>query len=136
VLPDRDRAAALARKLAAGGFSPRTITTRPAFRVVSEPLPRNAADGLSATLTARGFRCSVQPLTSDTAQVLFGTFTTQKEADALAQRVEATGYDAWVRGSTVFVLEMGQNTQSTIDTMTGVVRSDAPDATITITPTP
>ena len=135
---DRDRASAIAKQLTAGGFSP-TITTQsgPVFRVVSEPLPRSVAEDLGATLTGRGFRSQLEPLAGGTAQLLFGTFIAQKDADVLAQRITAQGYDVWVvRGGPAFTLQLGPYPQSSVETITGILKSSAPDATVAVDPVP
>jgi hypothetical protein len=136
VLSDRDRALALANQLLAGGFSQAKVSMQPGFRVMSEPLPRSVAEGLIATLAKRGFQSHLEPLAGDAVQLVFGTFTTQKEADALAQRIGAAGYDAWVHEGTVYTLEFGLFPQSSVNTITGIVKSGAPDATVTVVPAP
>jgi hypothetical protein len=136
VLSDRDRASAIAKQLLAGGFSQAKITSQTGFRVVSEPLPRSVAEGLSATLAGRGFHSQVEPLSGDTVQLLFGTFTSQREAETLAQRIGAAGYDAWVHEGVVFLLQFGLYPQSAVNTISGMIKSGAPDATVTADPVP
>jgi len=133
---DRDRAAAIIKQLVAGGFSQTKMTTQPGFRVVSEPLPRSVAEGVMATLAERGFHSQVEPLAGDTVQLVFGAFTTQKEAETLSQRIAAAGYDAWVHEGTVYALQVGPYPQSSLNTITGIVKSSAPDATVTVVPAP
>ncbi len=135
-ISDRDRASAIARQLVAGGFSQTRVTTQPGFRVVSEPLPRSAAESLGTTLAGRGVHSQVEPLTGDTVQLLFGSFTLQKDAETLSRRIGAAGYDAWVREATVYTLQLGPYPQSSLNTITGIVKSGAPDATLTTTPAP
>jgi cell division protein FtsN len=131
---DRDRAAALAKQLVAGGFSQTNVTSRKGFRVVSEPLPRSVADGLVATLAGRGFHSQVEPLAGDTAQLVFGSFSSQKEAEALSQRITTAGYDAWVREVAVYTLQLGPYPQSSVNTITGIIKSGAPEATVAADP--
>jgi cell division septation protein DedD len=133
---DGDHAAALARQLAAGGFSQTKVNTQTGYRVVSEPLPRSVADGLIATLTGRGFRSQAEPLAGDTVQLVFGTFSSQKEAEALSQRISAAGYDAWVREGAIYTLQLGPYPQSSMNTITGIIKSGAPGAAITAVPVP
>ncbi len=135
-ITDRDRASAIAKQLLAGGFAQTKLTTETAFRVVSEPLPRNVAEGLAATLAGRGFSSQVEPLTRDTVQLLFASFPSQKDAEALSRRIAAAGYDAWVREGTVYTLQLGPYHQSSVTTITGIVRSGAPDARVTADPVP
>ena len=135
---NRDRASAIAKQLAAGGFSP-TISTQtgPVFRVVSEPLPRSVAEDLGATLAGRGFRSQLEPLAGGTAQLLFGTSISQKDAEGLSQRITAQGYDVWVvRGGPAYTLQLGPYPQSSVETITGILKSGAPDATVTVDPAP
>ena len=133
---DRDRAAAIEKQLVAGGFSQTKVTTQPGFRVVSEPLPRSVAEGLIATLAGRGFHSQLEPLAGDTVQLVFGTFSAQKEAETLAQRIAAAGYDAWVREGAVYTLQLGPYPQSSVNTITGIIKSGAPGATVTADPVP
>ena len=105
--------------------------------MVSEPLPRSVAEDLGATLTGRGFRSQLEPLAGGTAQLLFGTFIAQKDADALAQHITAQGYDVWVvRGGPAFTLQLGPYPQSSVETITGILKSSAPDATVAVDPVP
>jgi cell division protein FtsN len=135
-ISDRDRAAAITKQLVAGGFSQTKVTTQPGFRVVSEPLPRSGAEGLIATLAGRGFHSQLEPLAGDTAQLVFGTFSSHKEAETLSQRIAAAGYDAWVREGAVYTLQLGPYPQSSVKTITGIIKSGAPGATVTADPVP
>jgi cell division septation protein DedD len=130
-MSDADRASAIARQLAAGGFASATVARGTAFRVVSEPLPRSAADRVVALLGGRGVHSKVEPVNGDTVQILFGSFATQKEAEDLSQRISAQGYDAWVREATVYTVQVGPYPQSAVPTITGIVKSGAPDAAVT-----
>jgi hypothetical protein len=133
-ISDRDRAAAIAKELSVGGFSQTKVTMQAGFRVVSELLPRSVADGLVATLAGRGIHSQVEPLGGDTVQLLFGIFTTRKEAETLAQRIGAAGCDAWVRGGAVYTLQLGPYPQSSVETISRIAKSGAPDATVTADP--
>lgn len=138
---DRDRAAAVA-KLLAGGLPQTTpateikVNTQSGFRVVSEPLPRSVAEGLVAPLANRGIHTYVEPLGGDTVQLVFGCFTSQRDAEALAQRISAQGYDAWVREGPVYTLQLGPYPQTAVTTITGIVKSSAPEATVITNPAP
>src|SRR5262249_20765051 len=59
---DRNRAGTIANQLTVGGFAQVQVSAQAGYRVLSEPLPRKAAESLIATLTARGFRADVEPL--------------------------------------------------------------------------
>jgi hypothetical protein len=133
---DRDRASAIAKQLVAGGFAQTRVTAQTAFRVVSEPLPRGAAENLAATLAGRGFRNQIEPLTRDTVQLLFGTFASQKDAEALSRRIAGAGYDAWVREGTSYTVLIGPYPQSSVNAITGIVHSGAPDERVTAEPVP
>ena len=133
---DRDRASALAKNVVVGGFSETKVTTQRGYRVVSKPLPRSAAEGLIGTLAGRGFRSQIEPLTGDTVQLVFGTFTTQKEADTLAQRIGAAGFDASVREGVVYAIWIGLYPPSSVNTIMGIIKSGAPDAMVTVVPVP
>ena len=136
---DSNRAAAIARRLQSSqaiGSSEVKVNTQAGFRVVSEPLPRSVAEGLVAGLAGRGFTSQVERLTGDTVQLVFGNFASQTDAEALSQRIAAAGYDAWVRQGTVYTLQLGPYPQSTLKTVTDIIKSDAPDATITTAPVP
>jgi cell division protein FtsN len=103
---------------------------------VSEPLPRGVAEGINATLAGRGLHSQVEPLTGDTVQLLFGSFASQSDAETLSKRIAAAGYDAWVREGTVYTLQLGPYPQSSVSTITSIVKSGAPEATLTTTPVP
>jgi sporulation related protein len=133
---DRDLASAIAKQLSAGGFSQTTVTSRLGFRVVSEPLPRSAAEGLATSLAGRGIHTQIEPLGRDVVHLVFGSFTSQKDAEALSQRVAAQGYDAWVREETVYTLQLGPYPQSSVNTISGIVKSGAPGAAVSADPMP
>jgi hypothetical protein len=133
---DRDLAAAITKQLVAGGFSQTNVTSRTGFRVVSEPLPRSIADGLIATLAGRGFHSRLEPLAGDAVQLVFGIFSSQKEAETLSRRIAAAGYDAWVREGVVYTVQLGPYPQSSVNTITGIIKSSAPSAAVTADPTP
>ncbi len=105
--------------------------------MVSEPLPRSVAEDLGATLAGRGFRGQIVPLAGGTAQLLFGTFASQKDAEGLSQRITAQGYDMWVvRGGPAYTLQLGPYPQSSVETITAILKSGAPDATVSVDPAP
>ena len=133
---DRNRAGTIANQLSAGGFAQVQVGAQTGYRVLSEPLPRKAAESLIATLTARGFRADVEPLNGDTVQVLFGVFTAQDEAEALSGRVAAAGYDAWVREGTVYTLRLGPYSSGSVTTIKELIKNDAPEAPVTAAPVP
>ncbi|HLW47344.1 MAG TPA: SPOR domain-containing protein [bacterium] len=131
---DRDRAAAVAKQLSAGGFAQAQITSQVGYRVVSEPLPRKVAEDLIATMRGHGFHAFVEPLAGDSVQLLFGIYATQRDADALSSRIAAVGYDAWVRSGPVYTLHLGPYPQASVNAITGIVRSGAPEAAVTTDP--
>ena len=133
---DRDRAATIANQLTVGGFAQVQVNAQTGYRVLSEPLPRKAAESLIATLTARGFHADIQSLNGDTVQVLFGVFTAQDEAEALSGRVAAVGYDAWVREGTVYTLRLGPYSSASVTTIKELVKNGAPEASVTAVPVP
>ena len=139
-LTDRDRAMAIAKQLSAGGFPQAQVSAQTEYRVLSEPLPRQVADKLAATLTARGFRPSKEALTGDTVQLVFGAFVSQKDAETLSGRIAAAGYDAWIREMPVYTVHLGPHPQATVTRISDIVRASAPDATVaaddTSSPTP
>jgi hypothetical protein len=133
---DRDRAGTIANHLTVGGFAQVQVNAQTGYRVLSEPLPRKAAESLVATLTVRGFRADIEPLNGDTVQVLLGVFTVRDEAEALSGRVAAVGYDAWVREGTVFTLRLGPYSSASVTTIKELVKNDAPEASVTAVPVP
>jgi SPOR domain len=133
---DRDLASAIAKQLSAGGFPQTSVTSRPGFRVVSEPLPPSVAEGLAASLASRGFHTQVEPLGRDVVHVVFGSFASQKDAEALSQRIAAQGYDAWVREEPVYTLHLGPYPQSSVDAISGIVKSNAPGTAVNADPMP
>ena len=131
---DHDRATAVAKQLSAGGFAQPQITAQPGYRVVSEPLPQKVAENLVATLAGRGLRSYIEPLKGDSVQLLFGVFASQKDAEALSSRVAAAGYDVWVREGPVYILRLGPYPQTSVNTITGIVKAGAPEATVATDP--
>src|SRR5207237_8688667 len=103
-----------------------TLSTppRPIFSPLSlhDALP--IAEDLAAALAGRGFRSQTEPLAGGTAQLLFGTFTSQKDAEALSQRITALGYDVWVaRGGPAYTLQLGPYPQSSVEAITGILKT-------------
>jgi cell division septation protein DedD len=133
---DRDRAAAIVKQLSAGGFPQAQTGAQTGYRVVSEPLPRKAAESLMATLAARGFRADVQSLTGDTVQLLFGVFVSQKDAETLSGRIAAAGYDAWIREGTVYTLSVGPYPSASVTAITGIAKAGGPETPVTVDPIP
>jgi len=131
---DRDRAAAVAKQLSAGGFAQAQIAAQTGYRVVSEPLPRKVAEDLVSALATRGLRSYVEPLTGDSVQLLFGIFAVRKDAEALSSRIAAAGYDAWIREGSVYTLRLGPYPQASVYTITGIVRAGAPEANVASDP--
>jgi cell division septation protein DedD len=134
---NRDQASALEKELVNKGFSSAKVTmqTGVLFQVISEPLPRSVAENLAATLAGRGLHSRVEPPTGDTTHLVFGAFTSQNEAEALVRRINAQGYDAWVtREGAAYTLELGPYPQPSVDTITGIIKSSAPDAAVTVVP--
>jgi len=87
-------------------------------------------------LTGRGIRSHAEPLTGETVQLFFGAFTTQKDAEAMANRIAAAGYDAWLRESVVYTLHLGPYPTASVNTITDIVKAGAPEAAVTTEPTP
>jgi cell division protein FtsN len=87
-------------------------------------------------LAGRGFHSHVESLAGDSVQLVFGSFSSQKEAETLSQRITAAGYDAWVREGAVYTLQLGPYPQSSVNTITGIIKSGAPEATVTADPAP
>ncbi|HKX18542.1 MAG TPA: SPOR domain-containing protein [bacterium] len=133
---DRDRAAVIVRQLTAGGFAQTQTSVQAGYRVVSEPLPRAAAENLRATLAGRGFRVESGPLTGDTVQLVFGVLASQRDAEALAARIAAAGYDAWIREGTVYTVSVGPYPSSSLTAITGIIKAGAPEVTVQSDPMP
>jgi cell division septation protein DedD len=131
---DRDRATAVSKQLSAGGFAQPQITAQTGYRVVSEPLPRKVAEDLVATLASRGLRSYAEPLTGDSVQLLFGIFASQRDAEALSNRIAAAGYDTWIREGPVYTLRLGPYPQASVNAITGIVKAGAPEATVATDP--
>lgn len=96
------------------------------FQVVSETVPLAVAERRVAVLTQLGFRPQMRTLAGGFAQLRFGVFASQQEAEVLATRVRATGYAfaAVVRdGGTVYVITLGPHRQDTVDLIQGMLRS-------------
>jgi cell division protein FtsN len=128
------RAAALANALSVGGFPQAQLVTETGYRVVSEPLARYDADSLAARLAGRGITSSLGPTTGNTVQVLFGVFTSRKDAEALSLRIANAGYDAWIRTGTVYTLRLGPSPSSSVSAITRIVKAGDPEASVTADP--
>lgn len=89
--------------------------------------PSGVVDDGRATLAERGTSAAIEPLTEIAAQLLFGTFYSSRDAEALAQRITAHGYDAWVRDAYVYLVCLGPYPQASVDEIIGIIRIDAPD---------
>ena len=138
-ISNRDQASALEKELSGKGFSPAKVLMQAGmvFRVVSEPLPRSVAENLAATLAERGLRSHVEPPTGDTTHLVFGVFTSQSEAEDLVRRINAQGYDAWVtREGTAYTIVLGPYPQSSVDTITAIIKSSAPETAVVADPVP
>jgi hypothetical protein len=133
---DRDRAPALAKQLSAQGFAQTQVNAQTGYRVLSEPLPRKTVESVVATLAARGFRADVKPLTGDTVQLLFGIFTSQKDAETLSGRIAAIGYDAWIREDAVYTVHVGPHPPAAVVTITAIAKAGIPEAAVTADPIP
>lgn len=133
---DRDRAAAIAKQLTAGGFAQTQTSVQAGYRVVSEPLPHAAAENLRATLVGRGFRVEMGPLNGDTVQLVFGVFASQRDAEALAARIAAAGCDAWIREGTVYTVSVGPYPSTSLTAITGIIKAGAPEVTVQSDPMP
>lgn len=131
-LTDRDRAMAVAKQLSAGGFPQAQVSAQTGYRVLSEPLPRQVADKLAATLAARGFRSSREALTGDTVQLVFGAFVSLKDAEILSGRIAGAGYDAWTRETPVYTIHLGPHPGPAVTAISEIVRASAPDATVAV----
>ena len=131
-LIDRDRALAIAKQLSASGFPQAQVSAQTGYRVLSEPLPRQVADKLAATLAAQGVRSTKVALTGDTVQLVLGAFVSQKEAETLSGRVAAAGYAAWIRETPLYTVQLGPHPRATAATISDIVRASAPDAAVTV----
>jgi len=101
---------------------------------VSEPLLRNDAESLVARLAGRGIAGTIGPATGATVQVVFGAFTSQKEAEALSRRIANAGYNAWVRTATVYTLRVGPYPSSSVGAITQIVKAGDPEAGVVADP--
>jgi cell division protein FtsN len=133
---DRDRAAAIARQLAAAGFSQAQISPQTGYRVVSEPLPRKEAESVAAALLGRGIHSYVAPSSPDTAQLIFGIAASQKDAEALSSRISAAGYDVWIREATVYTVRVGPYSSASVNSITDLMKAGAPEAAVVADPVP
>jgi cell division protein FtsN len=135
-MTDRERASAIAKQLSAEGFSQAQVSAQNGYRVVSEPLPRQVAADLGSTLAARGFHSYVEALAGDSVHLVFGIFGSQKDAEALSVRITAAGYDAWIREAQVYTVRLGPVPQTSVTTITQVVKAGSPDTAVAADPVP
>jgi cell division protein FtsN len=133
---DPDRASTIAKQLSAAGFSQAQVSTQPGYQVISEPLPHKEAESLVRALAARGMHGYLAPSTGDTVQIVFGVFTLQSDAEGWSSRIAAAGYDAWVREGRVYTVRVGPYPSASVTTITEVVKTGAPEATVSADPAP
>ena len=131
---DPDRASTIAKQLSAAGFSQAQVSTQTGYQVISEPLPRKEAESLVSALAARGMHGYLAPSTGDTVQIIFGAFTSQSNAESWSSRIAAAGYDAWVREGRVYTVRVGPYPSASVTTITEVVKTGAPEATVSADP--
>ena len=133
---DSDRASTIAKQLSAAGFSQAEVSSQTGYRVISEPLPRQEAESVVRALAARGMHGYLGPSTGDTVQIVFGAFTSQKDAEAWSSRITSAGYDAWVREGPVYTVRMGPYPSTSVTAITEVIKTGAPEAIISADPAP
>ncbi|MGH2372150.1 MAG: SPOR domain-containing protein [bacterium] len=125
-----DRAAEIVRQLALAGFLARLASTQqpgPAhYQVVSETVPVAVAERRMVVLTQLGFRPQLRILAGGFAQLRFGAFTSQHDAELLAERVRTTGYAfaAVVReGGTAYLITLGPHREDTVESIQAFLRT-------------
>lgn len=128
-VPTQERAAEIVRQLAAAGFGGRMSiiheTRTSHYQVVSETVPLTVAKRRVTVLTQLGFKPELWALAGGFAQLRFGPFATQQEAERLAERVRVTGYAfaAVVQaGGTAYVITTGPHSQDVVDAIQAVLR--------------
>lgn len=140
---DRDRAAEIVNHLALVGFAAAMLATEdsvPAhFVVISDTVPLAVAERRLIALTQLNFRPQLRTLASGYAQLRFGAFASQEEADRLARAVRITGFAfaAVVReGGTVYVVTLGPHRPEAVETIQRALRSRfRAMLPVTVTPT-
>ncbi len=124
-----ERAADIVRQLAVGGFLARLASIHESgpssYQVVSETVPLAVAERRMVVLTQLGFRPQLRVLAGGFAQMRFGAFASQQEAEVLAERVRTTGYAfaAVVReGGTTFLITLGPHREDTVEAIQTFLR--------------
>ena len=133
---DSDRATTIAKQLSAAGFSQADVSSQTGYRVMSEPLPRKEAESVVSALAARGMHGYLGSSTGDAVQIVFGVFTSQNDAERWSSQITAAGYDAWVREGTVYTVRLGPYPATSVTTITEVIKTGAPEATVFADPAP
>ncbi|HEV8338562.1 MAG TPA: SPOR domain-containing protein [bacterium] len=140
---DRDRAVEIVNHLALAGFAAGIVAREepilPHFVVVSETVPIAVAERRLIALTQLNFNPQLRPLAGGYAQLRFGTFASQHEADRLARAVRITGFAfaAVVReGGTVYLVTLGPHRPEAVETIQRLLRSRFRGMlAVTVTPT-
>ncbi len=137
---DSERASELAGRLTLAGYAASLNRGEEpvGFRVMSAPLPRNVAERRAAVLEERGFRSRLHPLAAGLAQLEFGVFVTEPNAEALARRIRAQGFDATVvrEGGLYYVIRLGPYGQSAVDAIVKIVSSFDTSLAVSVSPAP
>ena len=125
-----ERATEIVRQLALAGFFARLASAqepRPShYQVISETVPLAVAERRMVVLTQLGFRPQLRVLAGGFAQLRFGAFTSQQEAELLAERVRTTGYAfaAVVReGGTAYLITLGPHREDTVEAIQAFLRT-------------
>ncbi|MGQ0550883.1 MAG: SPOR domain-containing protein [Armatimonadota bacterium] len=125
-----ERAAEIVRQLALAGFLARLANTQESglsrYQVISETVPFAVAERRVIILTQLGFRPQLRMLAGGFAQLRFGAFTSQEEAELLAGRVRTTGYAfaAVVReGGTTYLITLGPHREDAVETIQALLRT-------------
>lgn len=129
-IADRDRAAEIVNHLAliglAAGMLVREEPVPPHFVVISDTVPLAVAERRAAALTQLGFHPQLRTLAGGYAQLRFGAFASQQEADRVARAVRITGFAfaAVVReGGTVYIITLGPLRSESVETVQRALRS-------------
>ncbi len=137
---DSERASELAGRLTLAGYAASLNRGEEpvGFRVMSAPLPRNVAERRAATLEERGFRSRLQPLAAGLAQLEFGLFPSEQNAEALAKRIRTQGFDVTVvrEGGLYYVIRLGPYGQSAVDAIVKIVSSFDAALAVSVSPAP
>lgn len=124
---DAEQVSAIIGELTRGGFAPivRKRDEPLRFRVSSDPHASSVVERRAAMLREQGFYPIVRALNDGLAELEFGRFASQRDAEVLAKRIRLQGFLTVVarEGGTFYTITLGPHRLRDIDAITTILKS-------------